>query len=226
MTDSNNTPGLPGGNVPKLPGSGGGKNPFEKKELDILDPEAKAQERGKKGLGDIAKGIKKSVDKVKKLINFLKHIPPQLLLGIAIIALIIFIVVGVIGFILFIPGLAINALKQFAEGAINEVQSWFTTEADAYINDEDIVELANYLEELEYDLIGYGFITPNPSFSNDLGVLTHGELAEQGYIYFEKRGEDENARYYSQSAEEDPEGTSAVSRRRSRRNICIQWTLL
>ena len=182
MTDSNNTPGLPGGNVPKLPGSGGGKNPFEKKELDILDPEAKAQERGKKGLGDIAKGIKKSVDKVKKLINFLKHIPPQLLLGIAIIALIIFIVVGVIGFILFIPGLAINALKQFAEGAINEVQSWFTTEADAYINDEDIVELANYLEELEYDLIGYGFITPNPSFSNDLGVLTHGELAEQGYI--------------------------------------------
>ena len=104
MADPNKTPGLPGGNkVPKLPGSGGkGKNPFEKKELDILDPEAKAQEKGKKSLGDVAKGIKKSVDKVKKLINFLKHIPPQVLLVIAIVALIIFIVVGVIGFILFI----------------------------------------------------------------------------------------------------------------------------
>ena len=106
MADSNKTPGLPSGNkLPKLPGSGGkGKNPFEKKELDILDPEAKAQEKGKKSLGDVAKGIKKSADKVKKLINFLKHIPPQVLLVIAIVALIIFIVVGVIGFILFIPG--------------------------------------------------------------------------------------------------------------------------
>ena len=212
MADSNNTPGLPGGsNFPKLPGGsgGGGKNPFGKKELDVLDPEAKAKEKGKKGLGDIAKGIKGSVDKVKKLINFLKSIPPQVLLVIAIVALIIFVVVGVIGFILFIPGLAINALKQFAQGAIDVIQSWFTTEADAYINEEDIVDLANYLEELEYDLIGYGFITPNPEFSKDVGILTHGELAEQGYIYFEKRGEDENARYYSQSAEEDPEGTSA-----------------
>ena len=128
---------------------------------------------------------------------------------IAIVALIIFVVVGVIEFILFILGLAINASKQFAQGAIDVIQSWFTIEADAYINEEDIVDLANYLEELEYDLIGYGFITPNPEFSKDIGILTHGELAEQGYIYFEKRGEDENARYYSQSAEEDPEGTSA-----------------
>ena len=213
MADSNKTPGLPGGNkLPKLPGSGGkGKNPFEKKELDILDPEAKAQEKGKKSLGDVAKGIKKSVDKVKKLINFLKHIPPQVLLVIAIVALIIFIVVGVIGFILFIPGLAINALKQFAQGAIDTVQSWFTTEADAYINEEDIVDLANYLEEMEYDLVGYGFITPNPNFSSDAGVLTTSELAEQGYIYFERRGDVQSSRYYSQSAEEDPEGTSVYN---------------
>ena len=150
MAGTNNTPRLPGGgNIPKLPGSGDrGKNPLEKKELDILDPEAKAEEKGKKSLGDVAKGVKKSIDKVKKLINILKSIPPQAWLIIAIVVLIIFVVVGVIGFILFIPGLAINALKQFAQGAIDTVQSWFTTEADAYINEEDIVDLANYLEEM------------------------------------------------------------------------------
>ena len=211
MAGTNNTPRLPGGgNIPKLPGSGDrGKNPLEKKELDILDPEAKAEEKGKKSLGDVAKGVKKSIDKVKKLINILKSIPPQAWLIIAIVVLIIFVVVGVIGFILFIPGLAINALKQFAQGAIDTVQSWFTTEADAYINEEDIVDLANYLEEMEYDLVGYGFITPNPNFSSDAGVLTTSQLAEQGYIFFERRGDAEGARYYSKSAEEDPEGSSA-----------------
>ena len=38
MADSNNTPGLPGGsNFPKLPGGsgGGGKNPLEKKKIEI-----------------------------------------------------------------------------------------------------------------------------------------------------------------------------------------------
>ena len=211
MADTGGTPGLPGGeNIPRLPGSGGGgKNPLEKKELDILDPEAKPEEQGKKGLGDIAKGIKKTADKVKKIINFLKNIPPQVLLIIAIVVIIIFVIVGVIGFILFIPGLAINALKQFAQGAIDAVQSWFTTEADAYINPQDVVDLANYLEELEYDLVGYGFITPNPNYATMEGYLTTSELAEQGYIYFERRGDDENARYYSQSAEEDPDGNSA-----------------
>ncbi len=210
MADTDGTPGLPGGgNVPKLPGSGGGKNPLEKKEVDVLDPEAKPEEQGKKGLGDIAKGIKKTADKVKKIINFLKNIPPQILLIIAIVVIIIFVIVGVIGFILFIPGLAINALKQFAQGAIDTVQSWFTTDADAYINPQDVVDLANYLEELEYDLVGYGFIDPNPNYATIAGNLTTAELAEQGYIYFEKRGEDTNARYYSQSAEEDPDGNSA-----------------
>ncbi len=212
MADTGGKPGLPGGNIPKLPGSGGGgKNPLEKKELDVLDPEAKPEKQGKKGLGDIAKGIKKSIDKIKKLINFLKNIPPQVLLIIAIVVIIIFVIVGVIGFILFIPGLAINALKEFAQGAIDTVQSWFTTEADAYINEEDVVDLANYLEELEYDLVGYGFITPNPNFSQDLGIVTYTELQDQGYIYFERRGDDENARYYSQSAEEDPDGSSAFN---------------
>ena len=41
MADIDRTRGLGNGNVPKLSGSGGGKNPFEKKELDVLDPEAK-----------------------------------------------------------------------------------------------------------------------------------------------------------------------------------------
>lgn len=201
MADTGGTPQLPGSNMPKLPGSGGGKNPLEKKELDVLDPEAKAKEKGKKGLGDVAKGIKKSIDNIKRIINFIKSLPPQVWLVIGIIILIIFLVGGLIGFILFIPGLTINALKQFAQGAIDTVQSWFTTDADAYINEQDVIDLANYLEEMEYNLVGYGFITPNSNYSEDLGFLTYTELMENGYIYFERRDGDENARYYNEAGE-------------------------
>lgn len=197
MAGTGNTPG--GGNGPKLPfGGGGGKNPLEKKELDILDPEAQAKSKTKTSLAD---KVGRAAKKVKRLINLIKSIPPQVWLIIGIVVLVIFIVGGFIGFFTLMPGLVINKLKEFGQGALDTVQSWFTTDADAYINDDDIVNLANYLEEMEYDLVGYGFITPNPNFSEDAGFINYTELLDQGYIYFEKRGDDENSRYYNESGE-------------------------
>lgn len=194
-----------GGNTPRLPGSnGGGENPFEKKDVDVLNPEEEAKSKGKKGIGQIVNSFKKIGDFIKKLINLIKVHP-----YVAIAIVIIIIGIGIIGFFQYMPGLMIGKLKEFGQGALDTVESWFTTDADAYINPDDVVELANYLEEMEYDLIGYGFLVPTSEYANDMGYLTTGELAEQGYIYFERRGDDENARYYSQSSEEDPEGNSA-----------------
>ena len=198
MAGTGNTPG--GGNGPKLPFGGGGsaRNPLEKKELDILDPEAQAKSKGKTSLAD---KIGRTAKRIKRLVDIIKSIPPIVWLIIGIVVLVIFIVGGFIGFFTLMPGLVINKLKEIGQGALDTVQSWFTTDADAYINDDDIVNLANYLEEMEYDLVGYGFITPNPNFSEDAGFINYTELLDQGYIYFEKRGDDENSRYYNEAGE-------------------------
>ena len=128
------------------------------------------------------------------------------------IILAIIIIIGVVGFLTSIPGLMIGKLKDIAQGVVDEIQSWFTTGADAYINDEDVVDLANYLEEMEYDLIGYGFINAdldNMEFLENLyGFKNYTELREEGYIYYETRTEngDNSPRYYNEEGQAYGEG--------------------
>ena len=155
------------------------------KDKDVLDP-TKSGDKKSKGIGESAQDLRKKVDGAKKaggvaktVITFLTSNPVGwVILGIIVL---IIVVVGVYYFFTTIPGLAMAKLKAILQGGIDLVQSWFTTEADAYINEEDVVELANYLEELEYDLVGYGFIVPTSSTTSE--YPTYDELIAAGYSY-------------------------------------------
>lgn len=194
-----NTPMPSGNGGGKLPiGSGKKRNPLGKKEVDILDPEAKGKYKEKRGLGDMINDAKEKIDSAIKVI---KAIPPHAWFAIGIIILIIFFVGGYIGFFTLLPGLTVSKIKELAQKGIDTVQSWFTTEADAYVNEVDVVELANYLEQMDYDLIGYGFITPNSNYSEDNEYITYIEVIDKGYIYYERRDDDESPRYYNEAGE-------------------------
>ena len=67
-------------------------------------------------------------------------------------------------------------LKEFVQGLWDGVQSVFITEADAFINDDDVLELAQYLKDMEYNIVGYGFVRPE-----DEDYPTYLDLETQGY---------------------------------------------
>ena len=56
------------------------------------------------------------------------------------------------------PGLMQSKLRNIFKQMLNEAQGWLMTAASAALDDDgaDIVEVANYLEEMGYDLVGYG----------------------------------------------------------------------
>ena len=181
--------------------TGNVNNPLQEKELDVLDPEAKAkaQNEEKKSFKDRINDGKDTVNKGKKAVEVISKIPPPVLIAI----LIIIILVGVIGFFTSIPGLLVGQIKEFAKNMWDGIQSLFTTEANAYVNDEDVIDLANYLEEMDYNLVGYGFVEID--LDEISTYLDYTEVLED-YPYYEQRDGDSNYRYYNEDGQAYGEG--------------------
>ena len=93
-----------------------------------------------------------------KLMSLLAPILPYLGIIVLIILLII-VMIGIIMFLLMLPGVMIGQLKQFFESAAQKLNEIWNGAAEARVTDSDIVSVANYLENMGYDLRNYGFVT-------------------------------------------------------------------
>ena len=113
------------------------------------------------------KDIKKKAQHVKNLKNaahaskFLTALGPALpYIGIALLVILIIIfLIGIIVFILTMPGMVMEKLKAFFEALGNAVAAFFGGDTTAMIDDEEVYEILDYLEDMGYDLKGYGFLT-------------------------------------------------------------------
>lgn len=75
--------------------------------------------------------------------------------------LIVIILIVLIGFIMFfilMPGMVMNKIKEFADNFFGWCMEKLSG-AENVIKEEEIAEVANYLENMGYDLKGYGFVT-------------------------------------------------------------------
>lgn len=189
----------PGGGIPGVSSGGSGLNPIKQKEVDIMDPEDKGKSTQKKGIGDTVQDVKEKVEGAKKVIDTISKVVSTLGPWGCLIVLIIIIIIGLWGFLHYMPGLAIGKIKEFAEAASDFVQSFFIPEAMVDIKDEDINNLANYLEEMEYDLVGYGFVTPVLSLTDSIPTIE--DLREQGYTRYANLEGDGYFRYYNEAGE-------------------------
>ena len=75
------------------------------------------------------------------------------------ILIIIIILGGIILFLLTAPGLVIENLKKLAKEIADGLFSWFGGDKTTLVDDEKIFQTLDYLEEMGYDLKGYGFLT-------------------------------------------------------------------
>lgn len=99
----------------------------------------------------------------KKVANWAKSIESlapvvTVISTILIILLILVVLIGTIGFLFTMPGLAINQISK----ACQNLWSWVTgTEEMQTVGQEEINNLATYIQERGYDIVGFGFATSN-----------------------------------------------------------------
>lgn len=174
-------------------------NPIKHKEVDIMDPEAKAKSTSQKGISGAVSAVKDKAEKAKKAGETIAKIIKVLGPWGCLIVLIIIIIIGLWGFFHYMPGLTIGKLKEIAQGTVDFVQSFFIPDALADVNEDDIVEVANYLEEMDYNLVGYGFVSPVIDPSSD--IVTIEDVRKQGYTDYSNKENDGKYRYYNSSGE-------------------------
>ena len=88
--------------------------------------------------------------------------------------LILIIIIGIVMFFITMPGMVMDQIKELAREVGNAVASWFGADTTTQVQDVDIYETLDYLEQMGYDLKGYGFLTDYVGDTQD-GVERDGE---------------------------------------------------
>ena len=84
-----------------------------------------------------------------------------ILIWVLIIVVAIIIIVGIIMFFMTVPGMVMEKLKDFASDFADAICSWFGADSTKQIEEQEVYDVLNYLEQMGYDLKGYGFLSQN-----------------------------------------------------------------
>ena len=88
---------------------------------------------------------------------------------IVLIILIILFIIGILQILITMPGLIIGKLKEFGSTFLSGVGGWFTGDnISAKISKEDQIAIAQYVQDMGYDIVGYGFGDAEYEKDNDL----------------------------------------------------------
>lgn len=127
---------------------------------------SRKEEKGKKSGGagqkaaNTAKKAKKASKFLAKFKNFSFVVKFLFVFWWIVLAIvIIFLLIGAIQFFTTMPGMMIDKITEVTSGLWADIKGFFEG-SRAYIKEEDQVELANYLQNMGYDLYGYGFGSP------------------------------------------------------------------
>ena len=161
------------------------------KNFDVMDPTASNPnaEKAKKNAAKIGKKALKLVGKLLK--KLLEALLKAGWVGLIILAVIIIVVI--ITAINTMPGMMRAKLAELFK--IN-VGSWFMNGATASLKADysDIIDVANYIESMNYSLIGDGFVTPNLRDSEDIKTIS--EMFDEHPEYPYKSGTDGKMHFY------------------------------
>lgn len=97
------------------------------------------------------------------------------IIGIIVVVLIIMMIIGFVSFFTDGIGLIGEKIMEFADGIWTAVKSEFVGKSEAQVKEENIVEIGKYLEQMGYDLEGFGFLN-----SNGKGVTKEDKLEDDG----------------------------------------------
>ncbi len=167
------------------------------KDFDVMNPEdvSPNAKKAMKEAGKIAKEAVKLIGKViKKLVELLLHLG-----WVGILILLIIILVIIIVAFQHMPGMMRDKLLNFFN---IDSENWFANGAVSSLNEnyQDIIDVANYLEQMDYNLIGDGFVRPALRTEND-STLTFSETENRYPNYTYQMDDDGVARFHDETGE-------------------------
>lgn len=91
------------------------------------------------------------------IINFIvKHF--SIIWKVALVIFVILFIIGIIQILITMPGLILGKLKEFASRFLSATQGWFNGDnISAIITEDEEIEIAQYIQDMGYDILGYGF---------------------------------------------------------------------
>lgn len=114
-----------------------------------------------------------------KIMSLLAPFLPYIAIAVLIILLIL-ILIGVIMFLLMLPGILMGQITALVEEAAGALERFWEGQEDAAVDDNNIISVANYLENMGYDLKEYGFVTS--PVTEPVSSVFNGEEKENAYI--------------------------------------------
>ena len=160
-----------------------GENPEqEQTSLDSNSTSSKASEIANK---EIQKKLSKSVTKNAVKQSLVKALLP-VLTWVLVFIIILIIIIGIVMFFITMPGMVMDKLKDLSISIGNKLEAFFGGDTTAQIQDQQVYDVLDYLEQMGYDLKGYGFLTDYVGESKD-GVERNDEgkikEAKSDFIY-------------------------------------------
>ena len=98
----------------------------------------------------------------------LLHVLMPIITWAAVIIICIIILIGIIMFFITMPGMAMEQLKAYGKKVADAFSAFFGGDKTTQVGDEEIYGVLTYLEQMSYDLKGYGFLTDYLDSSNYL----------------------------------------------------------
>ncbi len=111
---------------------------------------------------------------------------PVLMYG-ALVVFSIIVIIGIATFLMTLPGLLLAPLKKLMEGAGKIIASFCGVDQTKQVDQYEIVKLLNELEDMGYDLKGFGFLTDYLE-PNDDAALERFEKEQDAFYYDEEQG--------------------------------------
>ncbi len=131
----------------------------------MLNRRAGNLENKARKLEEKTKKVRKIAQKAEKFSKLAMKLGKLIALA-GVVILIILVVIGLLVFILTGWGMLLSGFKQIAQGFFDQCQS-ILSGAETVVHGEDIVTALGNIEQMGYDLYGYGFITAKDESSKE-----------------------------------------------------------
>ena len=127
-----------------------------------------------------AEKTKKRANTIKKIVQLIAKFP---VIGYVLIAILIFLFCwGVIGFFTTLPGTYIESIKEFGQKVWQGLIQYYNDNmVTATVTEKDQIALAQKLQDMGYDIVGYGFADASYEYDNeenagDIDGFTNGKI--------------------------------------------------
>ncbi len=134
------------------------ENPNEQEGQELV------QDNNNKVENNSNKTISSTNTEVRKVVNNAKGKSlvasfATIIVAISIIAIMIVIISGIAVFLITMPGMTMANIKEFSKNLGKSIASFFGRDEVTFVEDDEIYEVLDYMEDMGYDLKGYGFLT-------------------------------------------------------------------